>query len=126
LNESLRLDESLRDHFKPKSKEDIKREILNLNQDQKDKMLIYTSENGMTNEVKFLLNHGANVHVNNEQPLRWTSTGGYTEIVKLLLDHGADVHANNDYSLRWASIHGHTDVVKLLIDAGANESVLKK
>jgi ankyrin repeat protein len=32
----------------------------------------------------------------------------------VLLEHGADVHADNDSALRWASGNGHTDIVKLL------------
>ena len=59
------------------------------------------------------LKRGANVHVNNDYPLRYASSYGHTEVVRLLLENGANVHANNDEALRVAS-GSYPDIVKLL------------
>jgi len=83
-------------------------------------LLWICAEYGKTKFVKYLLDAGAHVHVNNDNALQWASYNGHTDIVKLLLDAGADVHADNDGALRTASCNGHTDVVKLLLDAGAD------
>jgi ankyrin repeat protein len=57
--------------------------------------------------------------------LRYASEKGHIETVKLLLDHGADVHVDNDRALRCASDNGHTETVKVLLDHGADAEVLK-
>jgi len=75
---------------------------------------------GKTEFVKYLLDSGADVHRDDDAPLRWASEMGRTEVVKLLLDAGADVHAQNDAPLRWASERGCIKIVKLLLDAGAD------
>ena len=41
--------------------------------------------------------------MNKEDALRWASRYGHAEIVRVLLEHGANVHADDDYALRWAS-----------------------
>ena len=41
---------------------------------------------------------------------------GYYHIAKWMIEHGADVHADDDFALRWAREMGHTEIVKLLED----------
>ena len=81
----------------------------------KNEKLIDASNNGHTETVKVLLEHGADVHADDDWALRWASYNGHTETVKVLLEHGADVHARDDYSLRLASDNGHTETVKLFL-----------
>ena len=45
---------------------------------------------------------------------------GHTACCELLLDHGADVHYNQDHSLCYAARHGHLQTAALLLDRGAN------
>jgi ankyrin repeat protein len=64
--------------------------------------------------IKFLVNNGADVHVDNEACLRYAAYKGNTEIVKFLLDNGADVHAENDHALKWSNINGHVETYNLI------------
>ena len=77
--------------------------------------------------VKFLLDHGANVHDRSEwknteaiEKAAWT---GGADVVEYLLDHGATVNGTDrdftDCPLYAAATSGHADVVKILIAHGA-------
>jgi hypothetical protein len=46
--------------------------------------------------------------------------GGHLEVVKYLVKGGADIHTNNDEPLRCASEGDHSDVVLFLVSRGAN------
>ena len=70
--------------------------------------------------VRYLLDHGANVHVNDDTALGCASVNGNRDVVELLLDRGADIHAKDSWALRFASVNGHRDVVELLLDRGAD------
>jgi ankyrin repeat protein len=52
--------------------------------------------------------------------LCWASEDGHLDIVKYLVEHGANIHASNDGLLCLASYHRHLDIVKYLVDQGAN------
>ncbi|MEK0337887.1 MAG: ankyrin repeat domain-containing protein [Nitrosopumilus sp.] len=111
------INEDIKDFFKPKSEEEIKSSMGNL--DPKD--LLYKSiYNNFLPGVKKALEDGADVHADIDYALRLASEKGYYDIVKLLLDNGADVHAQDDWALQWASEYDHYNVVKLLIDNGAD------
>jgi hypothetical protein len=76
-----------------------------------------------SNVVTFLLDHGADVHINHDDALIDASRRGYFEITKILLEHGANVHANNEKVLAQCcssfdrqSAHA---IINLLIAAGA-------
>jgi hypothetical protein len=64
--------------------------------------------------MELALQHGANVHADNDYALRWASDKGHLPVVQFLVQHGANVHADNDYALRWASRNGHLPVVQFL------------
>ena len=98
----------------PKSEDQIKRDLKNLSQGEKDKALLKANRKGFIKIAKLLIDAGANIHTKKDYALRIASEYGHTEVVKLLLDAGADVHADNDWALRWASDNGHTEVVNLL------------
>ena len=61
--------------------------------------LINATRNNTVQEVKRLLNEGADVNARNQDG--WTSLmmaalGGHLEVAKLLIDKGADVNAKNN------------------------------
>lgn len=79
-----------------------------------DAALFWSARNGHTDVVRMLLENGADVHANNNQPLLWSVINWHVKIVKLLLEHGADLHANDDYALRWATYCGHPEILETL------------
>lgn len=58
---------------------------------------------GLLPELKYLVENGADIHVENDEALRYAAKNGHLAIVKYLIEHGADVHSNNDQALRYAS-----------------------
>lgn len=55
--------------------------------------------------------------------LMWVSANGYTNDVKSLIDNGADINAINNFGwtpLMCGCYHGHTEVVRLLLENGAD------
>jgi ankyrin repeat protein len=88
--------------------------------DKLSQELINAAKNGDLENVKVLLENGADVHAENDDALLWASSNGHVEVVKLLLENGADPHAKNDAALRWASEYGRVEIVKLLLENGAN------
>ena len=70
--------------------------------------------------VRLLLDHGADIHSQDDRVLCWAAENGHLEVVRLLLDHGADIHVQEGIALRKAAGHEHLEVVKLLIDRGAD------
>jgi len=112
--------------LKPKSEEDIIKELNNLTQKEKDKKLIYASENCNKEAVKFLIKAGANINAkdnNGITALMRASRYGEVEVVKLLIEAGAD---NGYTALMEASDNNYVEVVKLLIENGANINVKDK
>jgi len=91
-----------------------------MTRDKLNQSLIDASAQGDAEEVKSLINLGADVNAMDSDALRAASYHGHTEVVWLLLDAGANVHARDDCAIRSASYRDHADVVKLLLDAGAD------
>lgn len=77
-------------------------------------------KSGKTEEVKKLLENGANIHTYEDGALQYAAQNGHTETAKGILEHGADIPVKNDYPLQWAVEKGHTDTVKLLLEKGAH------
>lgn len=75
---------------------------------------------GSLDVVKCLVEHGADIHADNDHALRVASDYGHLEIVEYLVEQGADIHADADYALRIASENGYLDIVKCLVEHGAN------
>ncbi|KAJ1917810.1 hypothetical protein H4219_003000 [Mycoemilia scoparia] len=70
--------------------------------------------------TSLLLEWGANVHIQNDHPLRLAAWKGHVQTAKVLLDHGGDLHTENDCLIREAASHGHLELVKLFAERGAN------
>ena len=72
------------------------------------------------NKVKFLVENGTDIHINNDEPLMTAITYGHLDIVKVLVKNGADIHVDNDLPLINASGYGYLNIVKVLVENGAN------
>ena len=59
--------------------------------------------------MKYLVEHGANIHARDNEALIEASYFGHLEVVKYLEERGADIH------LIWASENGHLEVVKSFV-----------
>jgi len=68
---------------------------------------------------EYLIECGADIHVNHEYALRWACKNGYLEVVKFLVESGADIHVCCEYPLRFAAKNGHLEVVNFLVENGA-------
>ena len=82
------------------------------------------AQNGHLEVVKFLVQHGADVTSQNNNPIRWASEFGHLEVVKFLVQHGADVTSQDNNPIRMASHFGHLEVVKFLVEHGADASFM--
>ena len=72
---------------------------------------------GHTACCELLLDHGADVHYNEEMPLRWAASRGHLQTVALLLDRGAD--AWSERAMQGATNRHHDAVVALLLERRA-------
>jgi ankyrin repeat protein len=60
--------------------------------------------------VEWLVDHNADIFVDNSYALRIAIKNGNLEIVKCLVENGADIHANNDAAIRIAKNRGHSKI----------------
>lgn len=88
-----------------------------------DEILAWASHCDNYDLVKLLVDRGADIHADSERALICASACGRYESVKLFLEKGADVHCRDDRALYVASKGGHYTVVKLLLENGANPNV---
>ena len=88
--------------------------------------LLNASQSGELEEVKRLLNAGAEVNTKDNDgrtALMAASRYGHTEIAKVLISKGADVNARDMIgytALTMSCVTGHTEIVKFLISNGAD------
>jgi len=90
----------------------------------KFRALILASKEGNLVIVQLLIDHGVNIHRNQDEALRAAAYHGQLEVIELLVLHDADIHAKNEEALAFAvSCHTnneHLEVVKYLIENGAD------
>ena len=99
-----------------------------------DRLLIKEAYYGDINEVRRLLESGANPNIKDPSydedawtPLLYASSYGFYEIANLLLDYEADPNIPDDWGqtpLMWASYKGHEEIVRLLLESGADPNVI--
>ena len=79
---------------------------------------------GHLDAVRLLIDGGADVDVNEAEPLRLAARFGRTAVVRLLLRHGADpeetVDDTGDTALYEAAKRGFADVVRAILESGAD------
>jgi len=90
----------------------------------KDNELKLASKDGIFDIVEYLIEHGADIHIDNDYALRYASKNRHVKIIKYLLAHGANVHVNNDRPLRYALTCNHLEIIKILIEYGADSHIM--
>jgi ankyrin repeat protein len=50
---------------------------------------------------------------------------GHLDVVKFLVENGADITVDNHYCVKWASERGHLQVVKFLVENVAFDPTIK-
>jgi len=82
---------------------------------------------GRVQVVKYLLEKGAKVNVQNlagMTPLHFAAREGFLEVATILLSHNADVNIRNSQgwtALKWALEMDHADIADLLRKQGGDE-----
>ena len=72
------------------------------------------------NTFKYLVDKGANIHVDNDLAFCWSAKNGYLDTLKYLTELGVnDCTAMND-ALCLSAQYGHLDIVKYLVDNGSD------
>ncbi|GMF74578.1 unnamed protein product [Aspergillus oryzae] len=88
--------------------------------------------NGFADVVRFLVNHGAHIDIQNrkhEPPLAQAAKYGHEEVVRVLLEQRVDVNRINQNddkdmtAVHTAAEHGQDEVVRLLLANGAHIDV---
>ena len=70
--------------------------------------------------IKFLIESGADIHIDEDKSLKTAAYNGNYEAVKFLIKLGAKVCVDNNAPLKYAVEHGYLEIVKYLINKGAN------
>ncbi|AGC01705.1 ankyrin repeat protein [Acanthamoeba polyphaga moumouvirus] len=85
-------------------------------------MIILTDKYDLRNTETFdmLIELGADIHIDNDLPLRWATRNGFYNIVEYLLNHGSDPQVLDNEPLILACENGFLDIVKLLVSKGSN------
>jgi ankyrin repeat protein len=86
------------------------------------------------NEVKSLLNKGANINHPEQNglegtPLMYAVSTGDLKLCKLLIENGANVNqldSNRDHALNWATYYGYIPIMNMLIKKGADVKLKSK
>jgi ankyrin repeat protein len=81
--------------------------------------LLSATKNGDLINVKSLIEQGANIHYDNDRPLKNSVSGGYLDIVKYIVERWIDIQ-ENDNLLKLSAESGHIEVVKYLVERGMN------
>lgn len=96
--------------------------------------LMYASETGRLEVVKYLVDNGADVNVQSGghgrgTALIYASAANRITVMEYLLEHGADINATtpfNETALFWATAQGHVKAVNLLLNKKADTKIKNK
>ena len=96
-------------------------EFLNIIKNMKPQDMLHKSiESDYLNGIEEAFKNGADIHIQNESPLRSACEDGSYKAVKFLLEHDADVNIYDEEPLRNAVYNNHIEIVKLLLNYDAN------
>lgn len=88
-----------------------------------NKQVIEVIQLGYIDELKYLVEVvGADIHVDDDYPLRTATYRGHLNIVKYLIEKGATINIMDGITLRLATYAGNFKMVKYLVENGANIS----
>jgi len=85
--------------------------------------LIRAAEYGDKPQILKLLSLGADVHINDDEPLRKVVRRENKELVEILLKHGADANAKDNEALITSVEYGNSLMTELLLKYGANANI---
>jgi hypothetical protein len=88
-----------------------------------NEQLLFSAVNGNNDDLKNLINKGADLHYRNERALMRAAELGKTEIVKLLVENGADFKLNNYEALRLSVKNNHIETSTYLINLDREKSL---
>lgn len=111
--------ESVRDMMIPKSDEEIKKALSNLDKEELSRrlgVLFYERNYG---EIRNLIKLGVKGDIL-DSLLTSCVPSHQVELLELVLANGADVNTGDDFPLRAAIYNNHEDIFKILIKYGAN------
>ncbi len=80
-----------------------------------DKIAIAAIINGHLGIIKYLINN-KNINTFSEYLLYKAAYYGQTEIVKYLVENGADIHMDVNTALKTAASYGFIDIIKYFIE----------
>jgi len=120
------INESTYNIFKPKSEDEIFKNLKELSIEEKNKILINAAANGRKDIVELLVKAGADVNAKDKHErsaLMISVWNDRKDIIKLLLNAGADVNVQdkNKWNVFMFTKHKDKDVVELLKRYGAKE-----
>lgn len=85
----------------------------------RNQRLLDAAREGNLQELKRWLSRGANVHIDNDAPLRYAVVNGHQACLTELLRAGADINAAGNWSLNTAARNGDLSTLRILINEGA-------
>jgi ankyrin repeat protein len=112
-------DSTLMDSIKLDNLYGVKQVFNEISEKQKYYALNVALNNNNYKIFKYLVEHGADIHGDDEHLLLEAIKNNNIKIVKLLVEHGADIHINNERPLYWACTNYYYNIFKYLIEHGA-------
>ena len=64
--------------------------------------------------VKYLLEHGADIHAHKDEALKWAAYCGHLDVVEYLIEQGSNIHLRNNGAIDWAAQGGYAYVIDYL------------
>ena len=82
-----------------------------------DRCLVNACEKGYINIINFILSRHKNLKT--ETSVLYACQYGHFQVLKALKEYGADIHADNELPLKYALQYCHPQIVQYIIDSGA-------
>lgn len=97
------------------------REIINHLSFVHDNMLLsIAARHGHLNILKYLIDHGGDIHHNGDEPFRWAANNGQLDMIRYLLEYCSPDREALHTGFRHGVINGHLNIVRQLISHGVD------